>query len=302
MINCAAMDLGQLQNEISRRRQAVAKGQSPQVRTSTRATDDWFLLIVRGRPPTYDQASFKHVFPFDILSFIIGHCSGDRKALLALALTSKDCSHEATKLLWAFYMRISASNIERMMRLSSFIASKPKKALYIRQIHVYVPGRIAPSSFVRRGRALRALCDVLSCTHDLESLCIEVDEFFHETATALSTAAEMGRLVFRLKALETNLFAADGFAGFLQTQPNMEKLTQHWRRDRFLNEPGTLSGTTLSANPNADTGASAGGDGAIGDGISALPPSSYTLASGGVPLLPNLRRLQHAPRGMAEVA
>ena len=49
-------------------------------------------------------------------------------------------------------------------------------------------------------------------------------------------------------------------------------MTQYCRRNRFLNEPGTLSATTLSANPNVSAN-----------------------------ILPNLKFLRHDPRGMAKV-
>lgn len=271
-----------------------------------------------------------------MLSSIIACCLNDRKTLLALTLTSKDCSHEATKLLWAFHMRISVPNLQRMTRLSSFIASNPDKALYVRHLHVNVPTTphmgeplVLPLQRLVRTRdededwsaesleaALETISIALSCMHNLVSLCIEADGFFHEIASALSVAARMGRFSFQLYCLETNLFVADGFAGFFQTQPNIEKLTQHWRRDRFLNEPGTLSAANLNTeanrnlNTNADTGAGADADGGVGVGgdisaLNMLSPSSVETRLNTVPLmvpiLPNLRHLEHAPRGMAEV-
>jgi hypothetical protein len=217
-------------------------------------------------------------------------------------------------------MRLSVPNLQRITRLSSLITSNPHKALYIKQLYVCLPTTphlgeplVIPLQRLVRTRdededwsntsletALEALCAALSCMHNLVSLEVGADGFFRQTAIALSTAAEMGRLSFRLKSLETNLFAAEGFAGFLRMQPSIEQLTQHWRRDRFLNEPGSLS----EADPRTHLNVSSNVDGGVGT-LPVPSSSSAETQSNAVPLvlpiLPNLRHLEHSPRGMVEV-
>lgn len=152
------------------------------------------------------------------------------------------------------------------------------------------------------GTALEALCAAMTQMRHLVSLSVGADGFFHQTATALSTAGEIGRLPFQLKSLETNLFAAEGFAGFLRMQPSIKNLTQHWRRDRFLNEPGSLSAVDPNANPNVSANGETGTDADAG-GVGTLPvPSAETQLNPHIrPILPNLRHLEHSPRGMVEV-
>lgn len=115
---------------------------------------------------------------------------------------------------------------------------------------------------------------------------IEADAFFVETARAFSSLArDPGATSFRLRRLSTNLFAADGLLGFLAAHPEIEELTQHWRRDRWLNEPGSLtprrrSSSRASPSPNSSPTPSLHGD---------------------TTLLPNLWHLEHGPRGMEEL-
>lgn len=192
---------------------------------------------------------------------------------------SKDCSHEATKYLWASIV-LSADTPQQFTKVAEErISSNAQRALYVRRLSARIPEIFNAAQLEDWGAdavstMLNALCRALSCVKNVETLDIQCDGFFVAAATILSNWAwgldgqsqleENGALVpdnntnvpmlvnrrrhtaqapnrlGRLKTLVTNLYAADGLGGFLAAQDGVESLTLHWRRDRAFDEPGSL--------------------------------------------------------------